>query len=209
MKQRIEVRSQAEFNACVEAGNIAIVIGCSVEARGNSSVEAWGNVFVRLFAALKVKVSASCVVMIHGQAKSLIGGKRVKATKPATAKAWCDQYGVAHKGGVATLYKAVDDDYSTDRARSKGIFYRPGEAPVAPDWDDGKEECGGGLHFSPHPEMALEFNTGAKRFVACSVKLKDIAVHPYGRYPQKVKAKGLCAPVYEVDRKGRRIAGAK
>ena len=154
MKQRIEVRSQAEFNACVEAGNIAIVIGCSVEARGNSSVEARGNssvvarenssvvawenssvvagenssvvarenssvvarenssvearenssvvaqgnssveawenssvearenssvvarenVFVRLFAARKVKVSTSCVVMIHGQAKSLIGG---------------------------------------------------------------------------------------------------------------------------------------
>ena len=51
MKKRIEVRSQAEFDACVGAGNVAIVIGCrivawensSVEARENSSVEAWEN----------------------------------------------------------------------------------------------------------------------------------------------------------------------
>jgi hypothetical protein len=43
MTQRIEVRSQAEFDACVKAGNIAIVIGCFVEARGNSSVEAREN----------------------------------------------------------------------------------------------------------------------------------------------------------------------
>jgi hypothetical protein len=43
MKSRIEVHSQAEFDACVKAGNIAVVIGCSVEARGNSSVVARGN----------------------------------------------------------------------------------------------------------------------------------------------------------------------
>ena len=51
MKIRVEVRSQTEFNACIKAGNTAVVIGCSVEAWGdssvvareNSSVEAWGN----------------------------------------------------------------------------------------------------------------------------------------------------------------------
>jgi hypothetical protein len=43
VKQRIEVRSQAEFDICVKAGNIAIVIGCSVEAWENSSVVARGN----------------------------------------------------------------------------------------------------------------------------------------------------------------------
>ncbi len=57
---RIEVRSQAEFDACVKAGNTAIVMpgtrveawenssvvareNSSVVARGNSSVVAWGN----------------------------------------------------------------------------------------------------------------------------------------------------------------------
>ena len=43
MTKRIEVHSQAEFDLCVKAGNIAIVIGCSVVAWGNSSVEARGN----------------------------------------------------------------------------------------------------------------------------------------------------------------------
>jgi hypothetical protein len=41
--ERIEVRSQAEFDVCVRAGNIAIVIGCRVVARENSSVVAWEN----------------------------------------------------------------------------------------------------------------------------------------------------------------------
>jgi hypothetical protein len=43
MQKQIEVHSQAEFDVCVKAGNIAVVIGCYVEAWDNSSVEAWGN----------------------------------------------------------------------------------------------------------------------------------------------------------------------
>jgi hypothetical protein len=43
MKKRTEVRSQAEFDACINLGNIAVVIGCSVVAWGNSSVVARGN----------------------------------------------------------------------------------------------------------------------------------------------------------------------
>lgn len=53
--------------------------------------------------------------------------------------------------------------------------------------------------------MALEFHDSAKRFAACPVNLKDIAVHPDGQMPQKVKAKACCAPVWEVDRRGNKI----
>mgnify|MGYP001617184426 CR=1 FL=1 len=229
MTKRIEVRSQAQFDACIKAGNIAVVIGCrvvawgnssvvarenssvvawgnsSVVARENSSVEAWGNVFIRLFCALKIKASAHVVVMLHGEAKKIIGGKRIKANKPKTPKSWCDHHGVKTTNGVATLFKAVDEDYSTSNARKVNIFYKPGEVPVALDWDGGKAECGGGLHFSPAPSVALSFNPNAKKFVACPVKLKDISVHPDGYHPYKVKARGCCAPVYEVDRKGNRM----
>ena len=41
--------------------------------------------------------------------------------------------------------------------------------------------------------------------MACPVALKDIAVHPDGDYPQKVKARGCCAPVWEVDRNGKEL----
>ena len=48
---------------------------------------------------------------------------------------------------------------------------------------------------------------GAKmRFVACPVRLADIVVHPNGIYPDKVKASGVCAPVYEVDQDGAPVA---
>jgi len=44
MKKRIEVRTQAELDACVKDGNIAIVMGdARVEARESSHVEAWGS----------------------------------------------------------------------------------------------------------------------------------------------------------------------
>ena len=221
MKQRIEVRSQAEFDACIAVGNIAIVIDCHVEARGNSSVEArenssvvawenssvvaWGNVFIRLFSALKITASASVLIMLHGKAKSITGGKRVKAAVPTTATKWCAHWGVKVTKGIALVFKGVDDDYSTDHARQHYIFYTPGTKPQADDWDGGREECGGGLHFSPIPKMALEFNPQATRFVACPVRLKDISVHTDARYPQKIKAKGCCAPVYEVDKNGKRL----
>ena len=42
MKKK-EVRNQQEFDACVAKNNIAVVIGCKIVARGNSTVEAWEN----------------------------------------------------------------------------------------------------------------------------------------------------------------------
>lgn len=201
MKQRIEVRTQAEFDACVQVGNVAICVSGRFVAWGNSSVVARENVFIRLFSALKITASLHVTILLHGTAKRITGGRKLKAHKPVTAKQWCAHYGVSVIKNIAILFKAVNDDFTSPHKFS----YAPGAIPVAPDWDGGTLECGGGLHFSPSPAMALEFHADAKRFVACPVKLADIAVHPDGNYPQKVKAKGCCGPVYEVDRKGKRI----
>ena len=138
--------------------------------------------------------------MIHGKAKTLKGGKHTQAFKPKTPKEWCEHYGVDVTKGVAVLYKALNADFISPR----GMSYAPGTIPIAPDWDGGKAECGGGLHFSPHPKMALAFNPGAKLFAACPVKLTDIAVHPDGDYPEKVKASKCCASVWQVDRNGKK-----
>ena len=109
------------------------------------------------------------------------------------------------KHGNAMLFKAVDDDWSTDRARRVGITYAPGQLPVAADWDGGKVECGAGLHASPHPRMAQVFNRTAKKFVCCPVALSEIAVHPNGSYPEKVKFRGCAAPTFAVDVKGKPV----
>jgi hypothetical protein len=142
---------------------------------------------------------------IHGQKVKVKGGVHIKIPEIATAKEWCDYYGVEIKKGVAMLYKGVDEDYSTSNARPKGIFYKPGEAPIAPDWDDGKQECGGGLHFSPTAGHTLAFNSAAKHFIACPIKVSQIKVHKNAKYPDKVKAPRLCAPCFEVDRDGKRV----
>ena len=45
--------------------------------------------------------------------------------------------------------------------------------------------------------------------VACPVALTDIAIHPNPECPDKIKARGCCAPVYEVDYRGKPIAAKR
>lgn len=116
---------------------------------------------------------------------------------------WAAFYGAKLDGPVMTLYKAVRADYRS----AHGFLYQPGTTVEAPDWDAGDAECGGGLHFSPHPLMALEFDAEATRFLACPVALEDIrAPRANDTYPHKVKARRTCGPVYEVDRLGRPVS---
>ena len=185
-----------------------------VVARGSSQprVVAWESsqprVVARGYAQLSVFgcVLAQCAqtvsVLIEGGAK-VEGGQQV-FVKKTTPQEWCDYYGVSVSGEVATLYKAV----SADGESPRGTDYSPGLIPTAPDWDGYVRECGGGLHFSPTPMMAMEFYIDATRFMACPVALQDMVVHPYGKYPQKVKARACCAPTWEVDEDGEPIKPA-
>ena len=144
-------------------------------------------------------------ITLHGQEVHATGGIQIKIPEIFTAKEWCDYYGVEVKKGIATLFKAVDDDYSTSNARPKNIFYTPGSKPSAPDWDGGKAECGGGIHASCHPTAALYFNSTAKKFVALPVRLKDFKPYPNAQYPDKVKFQKVYGQIWEVDREGKKI----
>ena len=139
-------------------------------------------------------------IHVNGKARAR-GGHIIRIPVIRTPKQWCEFYGVSVSGGVATLFKAVNGDFTFPR----GVNYAPGETPEAKDWDGGVAECGGGLHFSPRPSAALEFHPEARRFVACPVLLKDIVVHNPAEFPQKVKAKRVCRPCYEVDIDGKPV----
>jgi hypothetical protein len=201
---------EAWENSSVEArGNSSVVAweNSSVVAWENSSVEARENSFIRLWSALKITASAYVIIAKHGTAKSIKGGRVQKMMTPKTAKEWCEFYGVEVKDGVAIVYKALNPDFNT---QIRGFAYRPGTVPVASDWDGGRAECGGGLHFSPTPRHALAFHSGAVKFVGCPVAIKDIAKpHKDAQYPEKIKAKGCCGPVFEVDRNGKPVVPAK
>ena len=183
--------------AIVEARESAYVI-----AGGNATVKAFGAVVVRARGHAHVEAENGVAVIQHDPSVTVSRGTVTDAVRFENAEEWCAYYGVDVANGVATLYKAVDEEFNS----LYGTSYRPGSEPRADDWDGGERECGGGLHFSPQPMFAVSSAGDTMRFVACPVRLEDIVVHPYGDYPEKVKARCVCAPVYEVDQDGTPIA---
>ncbi len=180
------------------------------ELWGSSHAELWGSSHAELressHAVLRESshavLSKFACAHIYGKKVKCDGGIQIRVPEISTPKEWCDFYGVKiEENRTVTLFKATDENYST----SNGVTYQPGTMPQAPDWDGGKAECGGGLHFAFHPLVALRFKLDAKKFVACPVRLDDIVVHKNAQYPDKIKAKGVCAPVWEVDKEGKRI----
>ena len=174
-----------------------------VVARESSSVEARGSVALRVV-GLSVAASATAMCAVHiEQSGSCSGGTQIVVPAILSIEQWCEFYGVDIVDGVAVLFKGVDDEFKSPR----GGIYTPGTTPVASDWDGGAKECGGGFHFSPDASMTLEFAPQATKFVACPIRVSDIRhPKPDDSHPSKVKARGCCAPCYEVDRFGQKIA---
>jgi len=189
---------RAHDSATVWAHNLA-----AVWAHDSASVWAYG---------LATVVAARFVAVTIGPTRygtpTVTGGVQIVIPAHMTAQEWCEYHGVEVADGVATLYKAVDDDYSTDNARRAGITYTPGTQPSAPDWDGGKAECGAGLHFCPTPWHARRFNEQAKRYVACPVRVDEIVTHKHPEHPTKIKAPRVCGPIVEVDIDGNPVGVA-
>jgi len=190
----------------LDSSQVTALDSSQVRALCSSRVTALDSSQVTALDSSQVTASKYVAVTVDpAHCGKVTGGVQIKPPPIKTADEWCDFYGVPVKRGVAILFKAVDDDYSTENARNAEIFYKPGEQPFAKDWDGGEEECGGGLHFSPTPYHALGFSSDAKHFIACPIKASEIVVHFPARYPAKVKAPRLCKPCYEVDIDGNPI----
>lgn len=57
---------------------------------------------------------------------------------------------------------------------------------MCPDWDeDPARQCGGGLHLSPSPSLALSYNTG--KVLECEVDPDDVVI--YGADITKVRCR--------------------
>ena len=113
---------------------------------------------------------------------------------------WCAYHGVTVDGqGIATLYKAVNDQWTTDR----GFDYSPGSTPVAPDWCD-SNECGGGLHFCPWPWQSRDYLSDATRYVAVGVQVSDL--RPIAGGTPKAKAPRVVVACREVTIDGEAVS---
>jgi hypothetical protein len=101
------------------------------------------------------------------------------------------------------LYKSVQTNF-TDHKTGK-LKYTIGKELTAPDWDATfKDECGKGLHLCPTIQQCLTFNDSGN-YLACRVKLSDIANLPaYAEYPDKIRVRA-CTPLYQVDKEGNKL----
>ena len=225
MRKYVEIATQAELDA-LKMGDVGIVRtgrfvawesahvvaweSAHVVARGSAHVVARGSAHVvaresaHVVAWESAHVVASQYVAIHrhSTASVVIGGTVIEVKRPVTPGEWAAFYGTPITNDTILVYKALQDDYRS----SHGFMYQPGTTVSAPDWDGGQAECGGGLHFSPHPAMALEFDPEATRFMACPVALEDIrAPQESDEYPNKIKARRTSGPIFEVDRTGKAV----
>jgi len=187
----------------LESSQVTALDSSQVRAYGSSQVRALDSSQVTAYGSSQVRASKQVAVTKHGKNTKVTGGVQIDYTTATTVKQWLKDYDVTVEKGVAILYKGVGDDFKSQR----GTFYTPGTTPSAPDWDGGKEECGGGLHFSPHPAFTLKYVPFAAKFVACPVKVSEIAVHAEAEYPDKVKAPRVFKPIWEVDINGNKVEG--
>jgi hypothetical protein len=138
-------------------------------------------------------------IHLHPGRATVEGGVVIDVTHVNdNAANWIEHHGLEiSDAGLVTVYKAVNDNWTTDR----GFDYSPGASPVAPDWQD-TDSCGGGLHFSPCPSMARDYYSAATRFVAVEVLASEL--RPISGSTPKCKARSAHV-LYEVDIRGQRI----
>jgi hypothetical protein len=110
----------------------------------------------------------------------------------ASVKAWLKYWELTPKNGKVTLFKAVKPDSKSFNNGSAGpVLYVDGATVECPDWlEDFTEECGHGLHCSPHLFLTERYAQNPHIHKAVEVDISDIRL-PKGSMsmPDKVRVK--------------------
>jgi hypothetical protein len=117
-------------------------------------------------------IMIGCVCKIKKKQKTVSIVKTKKA-ESYTKQDFLNIYGTDKNGNV-TLYKSVNPknnkDFYTGKIKYEGTV-------TCPDWNgDNTIQCGNGLHLSPIPHQALNYNNG--KLLECKVNKKDFVVYP-------------------------------
>uniref|UniRef100_A0A0S6YYJ4 Gp44 n=1 Tax=Mizugakiibacter sediminis TaxID=1475481 RepID=A0A0S6YYJ4_9GAMM len=165
-----------------------------------ASVTACGSASVTACDSASVRASKLVAVHKHSARAKISGGVVLDHTgvEKFSADEWCEYHGVKVSRGVATLYKAVNDEWTT----SRGVDYSPGSKPACNDFSD-TDACGGGLHFGPTPAHALSYFPEATKFVAVGVRVSEL--RPINGGPAKAKAPRVVSACVEVDIHGKEV----
>ncbi|SMB81545.1 hypothetical protein [Deinococcus hopiensis] len=180
-----------------------------VHAGGHSLVEAQGNCRVtarqlsRVHLSDEAFVDATALVFLQGPGPEVQASERTALPIPilTDVTAWADFHGLALAlDRTLIVYKAVDGDFCS----SRGFRYAPGTAVNAERWNN-RPALEDGLHFAPTPHDAHMHMDGAKRYLACRVRLEESVVLG-GSCPTRSTLKSRrCSVLYEVNLLGHRV----
>jgi hypothetical protein len=190
-------------SATVTASDSATVTAsdsATVTASGSATVTASGSATVRAYDSATVTATPLVAVHLHSATVSVTGGVVLDHSNLAdfTAAQWCEYHGVKVSRGIATLYKAVNNRWTTDR----GTDYSPGSKPSCDDFRD-TNACGAGLHFGPTPFHALAYFREATKFLAVGVRVSEL--RPITGDTAKAKAPRVVRACVEVDIDGKEV----
>ena len=172
----------------------------TVSAYGSSTVSACDSSTVTACDSSTVRATPLVAVHLHSATVNVAGGVILDHSNVAgfDAREWCEYHGVEVKRGIATVFKAVNAKWTTDR----GTNYSPGSKPKCDDFRD-TGDCGGGLHFGPTPLHAMAYHPGATRFVSCGIRLSEM--RPISGGAAKCKAPRVVRACVEVDIDGKAV----
>src|SRR5574340_335846 len=201
----IEVRAYG--SSTVTAYGSSTVRACdssTVTACDSSTVTACDSSTVTACDSSTVRATPLVAIHLHSATVKVAGGVILDHSNIADfdAAEWCAYHGVKVSRGIATVFKAVDDKWTT----SRGTDYSPGSKPSCDDFRD-TDACGNGLHFGPTPVHALAYHSDATRLVACGVKVSEL--RPITGDTAKCKAPRVVRACVEVDMDGNVIAAEK
>lgn len=138
--------------ASVRAYNAA-----TVTAYCSSTVHAYGSVTVRAHGSGMVTAGSHVAIHRHNAHTTVHGGTIIDHTNLDlnNPQMWADYTGAHIQDGEVVLYKAVDNTLTAGHYWTP-TTYTIGQTVTCEDWRD-DNDCGGGLHASPHPHQALRY----------------------------------------------------
>jgi hypothetical protein len=175
----------------------------TVTAYDESTVRACGESTVMAYSESTVTAWSHTAVHLHSGGARIDGGVLIDHTTldESVPSVWAAYHGAQITGDTVTVYKAVRADLES----AHGTLYEIGSEVSCDDWLD-TDECGNGLHFSPSPAQASDYDSQATRWLECTVALSDLRPLTDG---DTAKAKAPRAVVVrEVDIAGRALSSS-
>ena len=148
----------------------------TVQAYESSTVRAYESSTVQAYGSSTVQAGSFVAVHLFSAQVTINGGVIIDITtiNNSDAKQWVDYHGAEINGDEVLLYKALSGDLVSGKTYDSRIEWPTSGVVSCDDWEP-TNECGGGLHLSPHPHQAACYcEPEAERMLLCSVKLEDI-----------------------------------